>query len=505
MIFAMPIKDSVLIILNRIHEIFIYLYKQNDQVIFNSWVFLLGFLPAVFVLYWVVFKHHRNSQNILLLIASYVFYGYWDYRFLSLILLSSLVDYFCGRLIERSKDQSSRKLYLWISIITNLGILGAFKYFSFFLNSAYQLLESWGIHFSPAIVGFALPIGISFYTFQTLGYTLDVYKGKVCAERNMLTFFTFVSFFPQLVAGPIERAKDLMPQFHSDRKFSYEQGRSACQLILWGLFLKVVMADSCGEQVDIVYANFNQLSSPQIMLGQIYFTFQLYGDFAGYSLIALGVARLFGFQLSRNFNYPYFSTSVPEFWRRWHMTLGRWFNDYVFFPLARRSSNNGLLILASYALTLGLIGLWHGANWTYIVSIGGTFIYFIPRVYYKRRSASNTAKEPRRFSAMLLLFFLVNVHFVFFRSPSIGSAGEFIYHLVVNGSWGWPLVAKHDQIFPLILIIIVVIIEWNNRMRLNPIAMTTKPLLFRWIVYLSLTLVVLHHIDKPSPYIYFQF
>ncbi len=305
--------------------------------LFNSPEFLL-FLPIVFGLYWFVTQRNLKAQNLLLLVASYVFYGWWDWRFLGLIALSTIVDFLVGIRIEEAPDKARKKRWLWVSLAVNLGILGYFKYANFFIENWISAWDSLGVTMHASTLQVILPVGISFYTFQTLSYSIDIYRGNLKATRDPVAFGAFVSFFPQLVAGPIERATNLLPQITSPRKFTYEQGRDGMRLILWGMFKKVVVADSCAPYVDMCFDNPEAFSGSTLILGAILFSFQIYGDFSGYSDIAIGTAKLFGFELMTNFKFPYFSRDIAEFWRRWHISLSTWFRDYLYIPLGGRAS-----------------------------------------------------------------------------------------------------------------------------------------------------------------------
>ena len=299
--------------------------------LFNSVDFLL-FLPSVFLLYWFVFKKIK-FQNLFILFASYLFYGWWDWRFLFLILASTLVDYSIGLLLDKSIENKKRKYLLYTSLVFNLGLLGIFKYYNFFIDNWIYAWSEIGINMHKGSLNIILPVGISFYTFQTLSYSIDVYKKKINPTKNFIAFASFVSFFPQLVAGPIERASNLLPQFFKKREFSYPLATSGMKLILWGFFKKIVIADNCAVFANDIFNNYQDQSGTTLALGAVYFAFQIYGDFSGYSDIAIGVARLFGFKLMRNFNYPYFSRDIAEFWRRWHISLSTWFRDYLYIPL----------------------------------------------------------------------------------------------------------------------------------------------------------------------------
>src|SRR5690606_8998968 len=313
-------------------DLIVKLINQLIEMLFNSLEYLI-FLPTVFLLYSFVFNKKLTWQNFLLLIVSYVFYGWWDWRFLSLIIFSSIVDYTCGLQIDRSTTKRSKKVWLLISMIINLGFLGVFKYFNFFSESFAEAFQKIGYEFDALTLNIILPVGISFYTFQTMSYTIDVYREKLKPTKDIVAFFAFVSFFPQLVAGPIERATNLLPQFYVKRKFDYSKATDGLKQILWGLFKKIVIADNCAIVVNQVFENHNEYNASTLIVGAIFFAFQIYGDFSGYSDIAIGTARLFGFNLMQNFAYPYFSRDIAEFWRRWHISLSTWFRDYVYIPL----------------------------------------------------------------------------------------------------------------------------------------------------------------------------
>jgi len=300
--------------------------------LFNSIDFAV-FLPIVFILYWFVTNHNLKLQNFLITAASYLFYGWWDWRFLSLILFSTVVDFLIGLALLKQENESKRKALLWTSIVVNLGFLGYFKYFNFFLESFVSAFSFFGVPIEASSLNIVLPVGISFYTFQTMSYSIDVYRRKLEPTKDFIAFSAFVTFFPQLVAGPIERATHLLPQFYKSRTFDYTKAVDGMRQILWGLFKKVVIADGCAEYANLIFNNSADYSGSTLLIGAIFFSFQIYGDFSGYSDIAIGTSRLFGFDLMRNFNFPYFSRDIAEFWRRWHISLSTWFRDYLYIPL----------------------------------------------------------------------------------------------------------------------------------------------------------------------------
>ena len=327
---------------------------------FDSIDFAL-FLPIVFSLYWFVTSKSLTLQNILIVIASYFFYGWWDWRFLSLIVFSTVVDYTVGQQLRRLDNQRKRKLLLWISIIVNLGFLGFFKYYDFFLDNFIAAFSFFGQKIQGNSLNVILPVGISFYTFQTMSYTIDVYRQKLEPTNDFIAFSAFVSFFPQLVAGPIERASNLLPQFNSKRTFDYSKAVDGMRQILWGLFKKVVIADNCAEYANMIFNNSNEYSGSTLVLGALFFTFQIYGDFSGYSDIAIGTSRLFGFNLMQNFAFPYFSRDIAEFWRRWHISLSTWFRDYLYIPLGGSRVGTWMKVRNTFIIFI-VSGFWHGAQ-----------------------------------------------------------------------------------------------------------------------------------------------
>ena len=344
--------------------------------LFNSLDFAI-FLPIVFLLYWFVAQKNLKLQNALIVLASYVFYGWWDWRFLSLIIFSTVVDYLIGQRLRTEDKQSKRKILLWTSVIVNLGFLGFFKYYNFFLENFVDAFSLFGMQINANSLNIILPVGISFYTFQTLSYTIDVYRKKLEPTQDFIAFSAFVCFFPQLVAGPIERATNLLPQFYKKRTFEYHKAVDGMRQILWGLFKKVVIADNCAEFANQIFNNSADMNGSTLVLGAIFFTFQIYGDFSGYSDIAIGTSRLFGFDLKQNFATPYFSRDIAEFWRRWHISLSTWFRDYLYIPLGGSRGGTWMKVRNTFAIFL-VSGFWHGANWTFIIWGALNAIYFLP-------------------------------------------------------------------------------------------------------------------------------
>ena len=433
--------------------------------LFNSVEFLL-FLPIVFVLYWFVFDKKLKYQNLLILFSSYVFYGWWDYRFLSLILLSTIVDYFIGLSISNQASLKNKRILLWCSVLFNLGVLGFFKYYNFFIDSWIDLFSSVGYDIKSVwTLNIILPVGISFYTFQTMSYTIDIYKGKLKPTEDFISFASFVSFFPQLVAGPIERASNLLPQILKKREFKYEQGVQGLRLILWGMFKKVVVADSLAPVVNDIFGNYQELGGGTLWLGAIYFAFQIYSDFSGYSDIAIGTSKLFGFELMSNFKFPYFSRNIGEFWRRWHISLSTWFRDYLYIPLGGSKKGKWISLRNIFIIFL-VSGFWHGANWTFI--IWGLFhsSLFIPSFIFKtnRKYVSSVIAEnsfmpsPKEFIQVGTTFILVTIGWVFFRSETIGDSFNYLINMTQNFQIPKLNFAKY-----LVFILVLLIADWYFR------------------------------------------
>ena len=473
--------------------------------LFNSIEFLI-FLPTVFILYWFVFKNLK-AQNILILITSYVFYGWWDWRFLFLILLSTFVDYFIGLQLDKTEEAKKRKYLLWMSLGFNLGLLGFFKYYNFFIDNWVQAWASMGITMHKSSLNIILPVGISFYTFQTLSYSIDVYRKKLKPTKDFIAFASFVSFFPQLVAGPIERATHLLPQFYKARKFNYDLAVSGMKLILWGLFKKVVIADNCAVYVNNIFANYQDVSGLTLVIGAVFFAFQIYGDFSGYSDIAIGTARLFGFDLMRNFNYPYFSRDIAEFWRRWHISLSTWFRDYVYIPLGG-SRGSKLKQLRNVFVIFLVSGFWHGANWTFIVWGGLNALFFLPLLLSNNNRnhlddvASNSwLPSLKETFQILTTFVLTTFAWIFFRAESVTKAIDYIQQIFMNHHF-LPSVIREKRMFPLLLFFILV--EWFSRKSEISTILQTK---YRYVFYLGLTFVILYYASaaEKTSFIYFQF
>lgn len=349
---------------------------------FNSFAFAV-FLPIVFILYWFVFNKNKSSQNLLLIVASYYFYSCWDWRFLFLLVFSTFLDYYTGIQIEKGSKETTRKFWFWLSIGVNLGFLGVFKYYNFFASSFSDLLQGVGLKTSPFLLDVVLPVGISFYTFHGLSYVIDIYYKRIKAEYNFVDYSLFVSYFPLLVAGPIERATHLLPQVKVKRAFDFEKAKAGIYQFIWGLLKKVVIADTCATYANAIFDHYTAMNSLSLILGAVYFAFQIYGDFSGYSDMALGMSKLFGIDLLKNFNYPYFSRDIAEFWRRWHISLSSWFKDYLYIPLGG-SKGSKINQVRNVFIIFIVSGFWHGANWTYLAWGFLNGLYFLPLLLLKR-------------------------------------------------------------------------------------------------------------------------
>jgi D-alanyl-lipoteichoic acid acyltransferase DltB (MBOAT superfamily) len=476
--------------------------------LFNSIEFAI-FLPIVFFLYWFVFKRSLKAQNALIIAASYLFYGWWDPRFLILIIVSSAVDFVLGKRMHIVTDKIKRKRILWLSLGVNLGFLFFFKYFNFFIHSFIASFASIGVQINEPSLKIILPVGISFYTFQTLSYTIDIYKKKLEPTNDPLAFFAFVSFFPQLVAGPIERAKNLLPQFYDKRKFSFCEAEDGIRQILWGLIKKVVIADNAAVMVDQIFSNYDQLGSATLVLGAVFFAFQIYGDFSGYSDIAIGTARLFGFNLMQNFAFPYFSRDIAEFWRRWHISLSSWFRDYVYIPLGGSYGGKWSRI-RNIIITFTVSGLWHGANWTYVFWGFLNGLYYIPLMLMNKQKKNTSIVAENRylpsfveFGSILLTFSLTILAWVFFRSESLSQAFDYITRIFRFSHQEIDI----NYINFVYYILVFVLIEWIQRRKTHGLQIEKMNIVFRWILYVLLVFVffVMGNFNSDYEFIYFQF
>jgi len=492
--------------------------------LFNSIEYLF-FLPIVFLIYWAIGYARINDslklrlQNAFVVIASYVFYGWWDWRFLLLIAFTSFCSWGSGLLIgKRARNGAeclrggqnvafASKFWLIANIVLNLGILATFKYYDFFVS---EFGNIFGISTDSILLHIILPVGISFYTFQALSYSIDVYRGNIKPTRDIVAFFAFISFFPQLVAGPIERATNLLPQFLQNRKFSYEQGVDGLRQILWGLFKKIVVADNCAMYVDQVWATYDTQSGSTLLLAAVLFTFQIYGDFSGYSDIAIGTAKLFGIKLMRNFNNPYFSRDIAEFWRRWHISLTTWFRDYVYIPLGGSRVGKWKIVRNTFVIFL-LSGFWHGANWTFIAWGAYHALLFLPLILLgKNRKYTGQVAEGRwlptgkEVMQILITFLLAVIGWIIFRAETIGQAWEIMRGIVDVSLFSMPMVISGLK-RTLFFIAMLLLVEWIDRNEEHAFSLTRLPQWARIIVMYVLILCMLEFMGHSQSFIYFQF
>lgn len=486
--------------------------------LFNSFSFAL-FLPIVFLLYWFSTKGNLKRQNILLIIASYFFYACWDWRFLFLLIFSTLLDFYSGAKIEAAKSKQERKFWLWLSICINLGFLGVFKYYNFFADSFSEALSFIGLKANLGTLNIILPVGISFYTFHGLSYVIDIYNYRIKHEENFINYSLFVCFFPLLVAGPIERATHLLPQILKKREFNYANAVNGMQQILWGLFKKIVIADNCAAHANAIFNHSDAYSGSTLILGALFFTFQIYCDFSGYTDIALGTAKLFGIELLRNFSFPYFSRDIAEFWRRWHISLSSWFRDYLYIPLG--GSKGGTLLKIRNTFIIFLVsGFWHGANWTFIIWGLLNAIYIMPSIISNtnRNHLDTVAKgkfipSPIEFFSIAFTFMLTVFAWIFFRAENLHHAISYIYGIFFGITQKAAYIETTNYLIwnvgltlP-ILITIFMLIEWLGReeaFALAKINYNTRRYV-RWGIYYTIIIIIFLYSGKEQQFIYFQF
>lgn len=473
--------------------------------LFNSFEYAI-FLPLVFLLYWFVFNRSLKLQNIFLLITGYIFYGWWDWRFLLLIAFSTTFDFSIGLLLDKTTEQKKRKWLFAASCLVNLGLLGTFKYYNFFIDNFIVAIAKFGYHVPALPLNIVLPVGISFYTFQSISYTADVYFRKMKPTKDFILFAAFISFFPQLVAGPIERAFNLLPQFNKIRVFDLSEAKRGLREMLWGFFKKIVIADSCSVYVDNIFSNYDHLPGSTLLLGSIYFAVQIYCDFSGYSSIAIGTARLFGFQLMQNFNFPYFSKNVSEFWRRWHISLSTWFRDYVYIPLGGSKRKIGRTIFNTL-LVFTLSGFWHGANWTFIAWGFLNGLFMVPQLLSRKRTKeSQTNKLIPSFSDVFKIastFVLINITWIFFRAGNITQAFDYFKKMLSPSLFSKPV--QHGLSLTLPLILILFLVEWLQKNEIISFTKNKIPVFVRWGLYLVIAVTCLSFFKQNQSFIYFQF
>ena len=476
--------------------------------LFNSFTFLWFFI-IVFFIYWFPLKNQLKTQNGFILISSYFFYGWWDWRFLILIVLSTLLDFYIGRQLGREDQNNKRKSLLVLSVIFNIGLLCYFKYFDFFIDNWITAWQGLGVTFNKTSLNIILPIGISFYTFQTMSYTIDLYRNKIKHTDSLINFAAFVAFFPQLVAGPIERASHLLPQFAKRRTFVYEYAKSGLFLVVWGLFKKIVIADTCATYVNVIFNNYENMNTLSLLLGAVYFAFQIYCDFSGYSDIAIGISRILGFDLKQNFNKPYFSRNIAEFWRRWHISLSTWFRDYVYIPLGG-SKVSSILKVRNVFIVFLVSGFWHGANWTFVFWGFLNAVYFLPlllfnhnRSYLDQVDIKLNKEGLKFFFKMLSTFLLVVIGWVFFRASTISEAFLYLHRAMTDLNFSSQYLSiERYNIEALMLLFFFVLAEWFSRNHEHPFIGKFKSIYLTATIFL---IIILGVYSEHSAFIYFQF
>jgi len=485
--------------------------------LFNSSPFLVFFL-FFFLVYWLVFKNLLRLQNLFLLLGSYLFYAWFDWRFLFLLIGSSLLNYFLGIWIAKSEKPRQKKIFLFIGLFLGIGTLLLFKYFNFFISSLQPVFTN--LH----TLNLILPIGISFYTFRTLSYLLDVDKKKIEPVTDWIVFFNYVSFFPSVISGPIDRATLLVPQLRMKRVFRYPEATDGIRQLLWGLFKKIVIADNCATLVNYVFEDQNSLPASTLLAGAFFYTLQIYADFSGYSDMAIGIARLIGFNITKNFDYPFFAQNIAEFWRKWHISLTSWMTDYVFTPLNiafRRQETTGLFF--SILINFTIIGIWHGANWTFVLFGFLHGCFFIPLIIRgsinKRGTIAKEAVLPtlREFWNMFSTFLLVMLTFILFRSSSLENAFSYYSHLFSSTLLSAPLSGFQRNTVPLIFFSsLMLIIEWFQRDKQHALQLNlqeddiqiTKNIVaksLRWTFYIFLIFSILCFEGREQDFIYLKF
>ncbi len=478
--------------------------------LFNSIEFLI-FLPIVFIIYWFILNKNLRLQNLLLVVASYIFYGWWDWRFLPMMFFTTLVDYFVGLGLKKwDAKQNKRKWLLGTSIVLNLGLLAFFKYYNFFIQSFIDAFTFFGQKPNIHTLKILLPVGISFYTFQTMSYAIDVYYRKLEPTKDIVSFFAFVSFFPQLVAGPIERATNLLPQFYVKRRFEPDKAYDGLRQMLWGLFKKIVIADKCAPFVNDIFSHYQDFSGSTLLLGAVLFLIQLYCDFSGYSDIAIGSARLFGFRLMQNFAFPFFSRNQPELWRRWHISLTSWFQDYVYFPLGGSRRGKWIKIRNIFIVFL-LSGLWHGANWTYIFWGFMFAVYLLPSLLNdhpkpmtKIVAEGKLLPSLKEFFQMTGTFFKVVLVTVFFRVPGFREGFDYIGTIFSRSLFSMPEVSPEKTFY---FIAFFFLAEWLQRDKQHALEIHHYriPKFVRWSFYYVMIIIIIFFGGNQQEFIYFQF
>jgi len=482
--------------------------------IFNSIPFAV-FFTCFFVLYWFVFKQNLKLQNLLVLAGSYFFYGWWDWRFLALLIGSSLLNYYLGLRIAQTTNTKHRKWLLYTGLLQGLAGLIFFKYYNFFITSFAEAFSVFNIKLHVQTLQLILPLGISFYTFRTISYLLDVDKNKIQPTKDWVVFFSFVAFFPGLISGPIDKAKLLIPQLEKTRVFNYAQITDGMRQILWGLFKKIVVADNCAEIANQIFDNYKNLPASSLALGALFYTFQLYADFSGYSDMAVGFARLLGFNITKNFNFPFFAQNIAEYWRRWHMSLTAWLTEYVFTPLSISFRDYGKTGLAlAIIINFTICGIWHGANWTYILFGFLHGCYFIPLII--KGTMNKKSKAPKdtllpsllEFKNIVATFILVMLTNIVFRADSVAHVGDYFSRLFSMSFFSYPLFTNRiSALISLIFSVVFLVVEWLQRDKDHGLQLNNAkiPQVFRWLIYYIIGIIILWFGGTQDTFIYFQF
>jgi D-alanyl-lipoteichoic acid acyltransferase DltB (MBOAT superfamily) len=487
--------------------------------LFNSLPFVIFFI-IFFSLYWFVFNKNLKQQNLLLLTGSYIFYAWWDWRFLSLLILNSFINFILGIYIHKSQKESYKKILLYLGLIQGIGVLFVFKYFNFFITALVDMLSKFNLHFDIHILNLILPLGISFYTFRILSYLLDIDKGKIKPTTDWVVFFSYVSFFPSLISGPIDRARTFIPQMEKIRVFEYTQAVDGIRQILWGLFKKNLVADNCAMFTGQVFDNFNHIPASSLWISAFFYAFQIYADFSGYSDMAIGFSRLIGFNITKNFDYPFFSHNIVEYWRKWHISLTSWVTEYVYTPLTIAFRNyNKIGLIIAITINLIVIGLWHGANLTFIIFglvHSCLFIPFILKGNINKKIKNTKEKQLfpsfKEFLQIVSTFIIVMLAMIIFRAPSIKEAFAYLIKLFSPSVFDFPIfvpkIVYKYYLETAFFIIILILMEWRGRRNDHALAKLeiTWSKYTRWIFYISIIITIFYFSSgSEQQFIYAQF
>ena len=482
--------------------------------VFNSLVFLI-FFSVFFLLYWFVFSKSLKNQNLFLLTAGYIFYAWLDWRFLTILIGTSIIHFILGIYIEKVENARQKKRLVSIGVLIGIGTLVLFKYFNFFIISFREALSTLHVALNLQTLNIIIPVGLSYYTFKTISYLLDVDKGKIKATTDWITFFTYVSFFPCILSGPIDKARTFIPQLEKKREFDYNMGVDGLRQILWGLFKKVVIADNCAPIVDGIFENYHMLPASTLVFGAFFYTFQMYADFSGYSDMAIGLSRMIGFNVTKNFDHPFFSQNIAEFWRKWHISLTSWLTEYVFTPLSIAFRNLGKLgLILAIVINFTICGIWHGANWTYILFGFLHGCYFIPLILRgqlnKKKEIAKDAKLPSPVEIVNILstFALIMFTFVVFRAEDIGQAIHYYQRILSRSLLKFPIIPgdQYEVLVTLFFICFMLGSEWIKRKQEHVLKLDAKHAVYRWSIYASIIFLIgMFMQTSETPFIYVNF